>query len=246
MRDQKHQFALYYSDLLNQKNTQRLQIADLDLVHRVNKVLRLQVGDELFLFTKTKYLIGKISLQDKKSFTLEQVVWHKLSLVQPEIVVAQAVLKRENFENALYSCVELGATAILPILFAKSVNQKLNQDRIEKILINAAEQSKNFNIPVCDEPLEFTSFLQQIKQDQKTAYIYCDVLGQAMLPLVQQIQEAAYNKMVLIIGPEGDLTTSEKQQLLECKNLFCMRLTPTILRSFQATTVALGALRSLL
>ena len=66
-----------------------------------------------------------------------------------------------------------------------------------------------------------------------------------MLPLISQIKAQAYEKIVLIIGPEGDLTSDEQTALAE-HHVLNMQLTPTVLRSFQAVTVALGALRSLL
>jgi 16S rRNA U1498 N3-methylase RsmE len=47
----------------------------------------------------------------------------------------------------------------------------------------------------------------------------------------------------LILGPEGGFTDEERQQL-EQAGADCYALTPTILRSIEAATVALGALRS--
>lgn len=246
MRDLKHNFALYVAHL-NISKTSKLVITDQDLVHRVYKVLRLEVGDELTLFGSKQAVIGKIGVIDKKQLVLDQLNWQDLTALKPAITVALGVLKKENFENALYSCVELGATAILPIMFAKSVPGKLNQERVDKILISAAEQSKNFNLPVWHDPVTFEQFLVQIKKStyHKTAYIFCDINGKPMLPLISQLKTQNYDQVVLIIGPEGDLTSAEHSQLL-AQDVFAMQLTPTVLRSFQAVTVALGSLRSLL
>lgn len=247
MRDQKHNFALYYDGLIaNLKPTDKLIINDQELVHRVLKVLRLQVGDELTLFANHQVLTGIICLVDKKSFCLEQIHWYQSAKLVPEIIVALGVLKKENFENALYSCVELGANQITPVIFAKSTPQKLNQERLEKIIISAAEQSKNFNLPAWHDPVKFELFLAQIKQNLHTTYIYCDVAGDDMLVIINQIKTRLCDQLVIIIGPEGDLTSEEKALLMAQPNVLTMRLTPTILRSFQAVAVALGALRSVL
>ncbi len=249
MRDQKHSFALYYSELAaSLERNKQLVITTQEFVHRVFKVLRLQVGDELVLFNNKINLAAQISLVDKKSLVLVNLSWHKPVILKPKITIALGVLKKENFENALYSCVELGASQNLPIMFAKSTPQKLNFERIEKILISAAEQSKNFGIPVWHEPILFTEFLSQIKTNQannKVIYIYCDIHGKPMLPIINQLSTQVYDEIILIIGPEGDLTTNEQAQLLS-NQVLSMQLTPTVLRSFQAVTVALGALRSLL
>lgn len=247
MRDQKHNFAFYYQELAaNFKLVAQLTISNQELVHRVTKVLRLQVGDELILFDKRQSLTGIISLIDKKSFMLEQIRWHQATSLVPEITLALGVLKKENFENALYSCVELGASHIKPIIFSKCAPQKLNFERLEKILISAAEQSKNFNLPILQEPVYFSSFLESVRQNQDLTYIYCDVAGKNMLELVEKIKKQVNPRIVLIVGPEGDLTNLEKESLITQQNVLAMRLTPTILRSFQAVTVALGSLRSLL
>lgn len=247
MRDQKHNFAFYYPQLGTKlKDESQLKISDPDLVQRVTKVLRLQVGDELVLFARQRSITGVISLIDKKGFNLEQVRGQQTIGLLPEIGVALGVLKKENFENALYSCVELGANQITPIIFAKSVSQKINSERLQKILISAAEQSKNFNLPNYYNPVSFGDFLQDIKKNLQTTYVYCDFLGDSMWEIATKHREHVSNKIVLIIGPEGDLTTQEKELLSAQSNVLFMRLTPTVLRSFQAVTVALGALRSLL
>ena len=245
MRDQKHNFAIYYAGLSVKRQT-HLVVTDLEIVHRIGKILRLTAGDEVTLFNNNGAVTGLITLVDKKSLIIESVTWSHHQALMPEIVVGLGLLKKENFENALYSCVELGANCIAPIMFAKSTPQKLNQERIDKILFAAAEQSKNFHLPTYYEPVLFPKFLSQIGQDLETIYIYCDVSGQGMLEVVTQIKKKSGYKIVLIVGPEGDLTTQEKEHLQAQPNLIFMRLTPTILRSFQAVTVALGALRSLL
>jgi len=248
MRDKKHSFAIFFPDLCSElSKSSKLVIVTPELVHRIGKVLRLQIGDELELFNTTKTVVAQISLIDKKQLILENLVWRDLISFKPEITIALGVLKKDNFENALYSCVELGASAILPIIFTKSTPLKLNRERADKILIAASEQSKNFNLPDWHTPILFEQFLGQIKKSQtsKIAYIYCDINGKPVLPLISQIKADGYEKIVLIIGPEGDLTNQEQEQLAGL-GVFSMQLTPTVLRSFQAVTVALGVFRSLL
>ncbi len=156
MRDNKHSFAIYFPDLnVNLGHAKKLLITSPELVHRIYKILRLQVGDNLELFSAHKSVVAQIGLLDKKQLVLENIVLRELAPFKPDITIALGVLKKENFENALYSCVELGASAILPIIFAKSTQLKLNQERVDKILIAASEQSKNFNLPKWHDPITF-------------------------------------------------------------------------------------------
>jgi 16S rRNA U1498 N3-methylase RsmE len=51
--------------------------------------------------------------------------------------------------------------------------------------------------------------------------------------------------ILLLVGPEGDLTLEEKEIVRANKFIFCA-LTPTIMRAVQATGLAAGFVRSLL
>lgn len=247
MRDQKHNFALYYHDLQsNLKTDTSLKVDDQELVHRVIKILRLQLGDQLTLFANNQVLTGIIELIDKKSFILTKCRLESVAQFKPAITMALGVLKKDNFENALYNCVEFGANQITPVIFAKSIPQKLNQERINKIIISAAEQSKNFSLPDWHEPVRFTVFLEQIKQNLQTTYLYCDVGGQDLSSIIHKIKSQVCNQLVMIVGPEGDLTSDEKALLVAQPNVLIVRLTPTVLRSYQAVALALGAMRALL
>ena len=245
MRDQKHRFAIYYPSLsINGKN-QQLLITDLELAHRISKVLRLEVGDELILFNTKQALVGAIVSVDKKNLVLSNLALSDLDILTPKITIALGVLKKENLEASLYSCVELGASEIIPVICAKSVALNLNHDRIQKILISAAEQSKNFNLPVWHEPISFAKFVTQIKPYAQVAYISCDIAGAPMFEIINHVKQQNYKEIMIIIGPEGDFTLGEKTQLAE-KQVIPMQLTPTVLRSLQAVVVSLGAFRAAL
>jgi 16S rRNA (uracil1498-N3)-methyltransferase len=243
MPNEKHNFALYFANLSCSDNAKELIVTDLDLVHRVTKVLRIKEGGEVTLFNTKINALGTLSKITKKTFTLSIIAVGRNESLTPKVTVALGVLKKEHFEIALYNCVELGASNIQPIIFKKSVSQKLNTERLQRVLVSAAEQSKNFYFPAWQQPISFTEFADGINESSQ--YIYCDISGDPMLDVVQQIKQQATSEIVLIIGPEGDLTSDEKD-ILKQKNVLFMQLTPTVLRSVQATAVALGSLRSLL
>lgn len=243
MPSEKHNFALYFADLNCSDSAKELIVSDLDLVHRATKVLRIKEGGAVTLFNKKINVLGTLSKITKKNFTLDIITISGSKHLAPKITVALGVLKKEHFETALYSCVELGASQIQPIVFKKSVSQKLNLDRLQRVLVSAAEQSKNFDFPSWQQPISFLDFV--VDMNKPCQYIYCDISGKPMFDVVQQIKQQTATEIVLIIGPEGDLTTVEKNTLLQ-KGVLFMQLTPTVLRSVQATAIALGSLRSML
>ncbi len=50
---------------------------------------------------------------------------------------------------------------------------------------------------------------------------------------------------IVVIGPEGGVT-DEEQQLLQAIGFDTYTLTPTVLRSVDAVTIALGGIRSII
>ena len=54
---------------------------------------------------------------------------------------------------------ELGVTKFLPIIFDRTVVRKINKERLQKIIIEAAEQSNRINVPSIEEPQNLKNFL---------------------------------------------------------------------------------------
>ena len=43
---------------------------------------------------------------------------------------------------------ELGVTKFLPIIFDRTIVRKINKERLEKVIIEAAEQSNRIQVPL--------------------------------------------------------------------------------------------------
>ena len=46
---------------------------------------------------------------------------------------------------------ELGITKFLPIIFDRTIVRKINKERLEKVIIEAAEQSNRIQVPNIEE-----------------------------------------------------------------------------------------------
>jgi 16S rRNA (uracil1498-N3)-methyltransferase len=113
--------------------------------------------------------------------------------------------------------------------------------RLQKIIIAAAEQSKNFSFPTIKEPIS----LDDISESDDTVYrVFADPKGKSLLEVMNDISTACIKKIHVLVGPEGDLTEEEKKQAQKSSFVFC-RLTPTILKSSQAMSILAAACRSL-
>ena len=51
----------------------------------------------------------------------------------------------------LQKSTELGVTKFIPILFDRTIVRKINNERLEKIIIEASEQSNRINVPTIEK-----------------------------------------------------------------------------------------------
>jgi 16S rRNA (uracil1498-N3)-methyltransferase len=154
------------------------------------------------------------------------------------------ILKRDDFEQALYGLTEIGVSAIQLVTTQKTRNNVHNEkdmERAQRIIIAAAEQSKNFTYPQLYKPIPLCDAVLLDKTAQK---IFFDYQGNTLPELLSNHKMGAAENFVLLIGPEGDLIKEEKQLVAQAGFIFCV-LTPTVLRSVQAASLGAGLIRSL-
>lgn len=264
---EQHEFALYYSSLsqdlalVNKSGLQsisiNLNIKDQLLLRRIGTVLRLRIGDSLVLFDRFISIQGLITQISSREACLTIQTSQAITRLAPTIVLGLPVLKQADLEQALYSAVELGATEIQLLQTAKSSVFRRNDtegSRIERIMIAAAEQSKNFALPKINSPLllaDWCAFISNSQSKTKmgsgpsVTRIALDVAGSSLRSIITSVLSPNSEKLILVVGPEGDFIDSERQLLKEAGFAFCA-LTPTVMRAHQAVTVGLGVFRSLL
>ncbi len=245
--NEKHLFALHHSDLADEIGAawpgHEITIADPDLAHRILSILRLAVDESFILFDRNIHA----------TFLLTSAVKHKLikvklvekssnAIYKPEITYLLPLLKKESLEAALYSLTEIGVTTI-QLIYTQKSQQRWTQkdlDRSQKIIIAAAEQSKNFNYPQLRAPLSISSPLENLSAECKK--IFFDPAGSSIDMFLPHLKSSK-QPIVLAIGPEGDLSNQEKELLKQAGFNFSA-LTPTILRACQAAAVSAGIIRS--
>lgn len=241
-----HEFALYYQDLKSlQPQNSQIIIVDEELAHRIMRVLRLHAGQELVLFDGNEWMRLVFEKEiSKKSCMLMLQEQGITTPFKTRIIVYLPLLKRESFETALYSLVEIGVAEIYLVSTAKTQRSfKEDMARITRIMIAAAEQSKNFVMPHVHEPISFEMLVK--KHDTNIPSLFFDPAGKPLLEMLSQVAASSPENIVVMVGPEGDLTPDEKT-VLKQKNVQLCALTPTILRACQAVAVGVGALRSVL
>lgn len=249
MKSTSHEFAIFTESLEPFKsNLDSGRVIDLDdpeLYHRITRVLRLEMDESFILFDRTRHAHLQISQINKRSIQCSVIAVFFNPTYAPEINVLLSVLKKDALEQAIYGLTELGATTI-QLVHTEKVHRTWGgpseMERLQRIIVAAAEQSKNFALPTLYEPISLEDAIARYSTSGMK--IFCDMQGEQIVPLLARSYVENPHAYALFIGPEGDLSFDEKARLRAADYYFC-RLTPTVLRSVQAVSLAVGLIRSL-
>lgn len=236
--DNAHQFALYYEAVSELRAGSFHSITDDAMINRISKILRLQKDELIILFDQQIHAVARIEEIAKKNCELKILEIKKNLPHAPRISYYLPLLKKESFESALYVLTEIGVQEIQLIITEKSRSQLAPHEleRAHRIIIAAAEQSKNYAFPTISLPIKLQEL--SVAQSQK---IFCDPKG---LPVRQFLPTLnAQTEISIMIGPEGDLTSEEKKIITQ-QGFSFMALTTTVLRACQAASLSAGLIRS--
>jgi RsmE family RNA methyltransferase len=246
---EKHEFALFVESLsllIQGKSTgDTLIVVDEKLAHRIINVLRLKEEDVCVLFDRHIQASVIIAGLGKKQIRVTIHSTQATITLQPTITFLFPLLKRDDYESALYALTEVGVNTIQLVFTQKTAHHwagNRDSERAERILISAAEQSKNFSYPYIKDPIHLEVALQ--KYNQADLKVFFDPEGKNLFDVMHSVHDSNVKNIVLLVGPEGDLHIEEKKMVQEKGFLFCT-LTPTVMRAVQAAALGAGFFRSL-
>lgn len=209
------------------------------------QVLRLKTGAEVILFNGDRYdYTARIVSTTKRSAFLEI---SSRGEAEPEaklgIALGIGISKGERMDFAIQKSVELGVTAITPLITERCV-VRLNKERMEKrlhhwrqIAIAACEQSGRRWIPEFNTTLNLSEWLAMESPAQGL------ILDHRSEQTMHQLSPPKLG-IRLLVGPEGGLSESERTLALR-HHFQGVRLGPRILRTETAPLTAIAAIQTL-
>ncbi|MFC3120992.1 16S rRNA (uracil(1498)-N(3))-methyltransferase [Agaribacter flavus] len=216
-----------------------------ELSHYLVSVLRVKLGQPVILFNGNgsdyPSEVTEIHKKHCKVLVNSQL---SLNVESPlELHLAQGVSKGDRMDYAIQKAVELGVTAITPVI-THNCNVKLSEERWakkveqwQKIAVSACEQSQRNIVPTVHAPLSFSQLVA--KQTDLTKLM----LAPGSATYLSGLKKPARGFM-LSIGPEGGFTEQEVYTAEQC-GFILTNLGPRILRTETATAVGLSVLQSL-
>jgi 16S rRNA (uracil1498-N3)-methyltransferase len=153
------------------------------------------------------------------------------------IWLAFSPIKSNYFNFMIQKATELGVTKFIPIIFERSIVRKINKERLNKIIIEATEQSNRISLPELENIFTLKNFLKNF--ENKINLVFTDLNSQQ-----KNISFDSVNKIpiCIIVGPEGDFSESERLEILKFKDIRSLKLNDNILRSETAVISALSVI----
>ena len=201
--------------------------------HYISKVMRIKESEVFSLFNSNGEWEAKI-LNISKSLVEFNITKQLRQKEYPkELWLAFSPIKSNYFNFMIQKATELGVTKFLPIIFDRTVVRKINKERLEKVIIEAAEQSNRINVPSIEEPKSLKKFLD----DKKMDLIFTDLNSKTNK---LDLKKLTNNPSCIIVGPEGDFSETEREEILSYKGVQAIKINENILRSETAVISALS------
>ena len=221
---------LFFSSTLSKNMIDKL---DKSQSHYLTKVMRLKKNDTFSLFNKTGEWEAKILNITKDFVEFKSTKQLRQKENVQELWLAFSPIK-SNYQNfMIQKATELGVSKFLPIVFDRTIVRKINKDRLEKIVIEACEQSNRINVPAIEQAQNLKSFLNSNSMN----LIFTDLNSDN-----KKIEKTKFSDkpICIIIGPEGDFSEHERQEILSFKGVQALKINDNILRSETAVISAIS------
>ena len=221
---------LFFSDTLSANMIDKL---DKGQSHYLSKVMRIKENEVFSLFNKEGEWEAKVLGIFKNIVEFKIIKQLRQKEITKELWLAFSPIK-SNYQNfMLQKATELGVTKFLPIIFDRTVVRKINKDRIEKIVIEASEQSNRINVPTIEEAQDLNGFLKKNSMN----LIFTDLNSN-----IKKIDKSKFTDkpVCIIIGPEGDFSETEREKILSFKGVQPIKINENILRSETAVISAIS------
>ncbi|MCB1555705.1 MAG: 16S rRNA (uracil(1498)-N(3))-methyltransferase [Alphaproteobacteria bacterium] len=210
--------------------------------HYLTHVLRLPEGASLRLFNgRDGEWQARLESQGKKAARAVPCEQIRFQPPAPQgLSLFFSPIKKNRMDWLIEKAVELGVTDFYPVLTQNTENRVLNVERINRQIVEAAEQCERLDVPRFHSLRALTESIQD--QEKRGDVVHaCIERYEESLPLGRALEENAGRATAFLIGPEGGFSREEKDFLTTCVFIRPVSLGPRILRAETAALYTLTA-----
>jgi 16S rRNA (uracil1498-N3)-methyltransferase len=218
-----------------------------DDVKHIYKVLRLIEGEKVILNNcQGREYLGEIASISKSEVAIK--ILEKLDInneSEIEIYLFQGLPKAQKMDLIVQKGTELGIIEFIPII-TQRVDVKLKGefkklDRLNRIALEAAKQSKRSLIPIVSQPIGFDEVIGRLKTMDIFLVPYENAENLGIKKVVSDIKKnekiKEIKKVGIMVGPEGGFEEEEIKRLKD-EGAYVITLGSRILRTETAGFVA--------
>jgi len=213
-----------------------LVVSDVDVIHQIKNVLRLQKEDSVVLldgsgkefFAKVKIIMKSESIFSKIKMKSNPQDIHKTNLYF-------SIPKKDKAEWVLQKGTELGVNNFFPVISDRTEKINLKSERAEIIIKEAAEQSEKVFLPTFHEPVKLKDVIQGLNPVET---FYLDIEAEKID--IKKIKDMT--DINIFVGPEGGWSEKDKDIFAE-NNIKSYSLGDFVLRAETASIAIVAALK---
>jgi 16S rRNA (uracil1498-N3)-methyltransferase len=207
-------------------------------------VLRMGNGDGILLFNgRQGEWRAAVTETGRKACVLEIVEQTRPQTPPADMHYLFAPLKMSRLDYMVQKAVEMGAGSLRPVLTQHTQVHRINLDRMQANVIEAAEQCGILAVPEVREPLDLARVIDGwAVAEPGRRLIFCDEGEETNNPL-GVLQGLAPGPLAVLIGPEGGFSEAERARLRGEPFVTPIPLGPRVLRADTAAVAALAVVQ---
>jgi 16S rRNA (uracil1498-N3)-methyltransferase len=210
----------------------------------LGNVLRLAAGDTVLVFNgrdgEWRAAISGRKRADQLTLTEQTRPQQALA----DLHLAFAPLKHARLDYMVQKAVEMGVSALQPVITRFTQVSRVNLERMRANVIEAAEQCGIIALADVADPRPLEKYLAQ--RDGARRLIFCDEDTDTANPVAALAKLPKGGGIDVLIGPEGGFAEDERVALLKQPSVTRLSLGPRILRADTAAVAALAVVQATL
>jgi 16S rRNA (uracil1498-N3)-methyltransferase len=164
----------------------------------------------------------------------------------PDLHYVFAPLKHARLDYMVQKAVEMGASALQPVLTRFTQVTRVNSERMRANVVEAAEQCGILSLAGVEEPVPLDRWLNQRAPER--LLVFCDEAAETANPAaaLEARRGSPPPGIDILVGPEGGFAEDERISLLRQPELLRLSLGPRILRADTAAVAVLALVQTAL
>lgn len=215
-----------------------------DEARHLSQVLRTRAGETITVFDGLGRRANAKVLQvsrDRVPLELGEVLPPKV--LKPRITLAQAIPKGKNMDLIVQKAVELGVSAIQPLVTANTIVQpgEGKSEKWRRVALEACKQCGQDTLPTVADPLPFGRWISAAAGSSDLKLFASLASGAQSFKKILRGNPAA-ESITFLVGPEGDFTAEETQCAID-QQFIPISLGDIVLRVETASIFGIAAMR---